>query len=444
MKKDTKELELFWVEIDGKKQAVVPVASFNPGFDPEQGKDITVVPENKDFQVSERWYPWGGDNFFPESVRLKLEQSTIAMSAIYKLVSLMNGRLIYYRELDDKGNPIELDIPEVETFMKRNYIKKYFLSQFVDYRFFMNTFPELILGKDKKKIVRLVHQDASFARLSRQNPKSLQIEFVAYSANWPCPLSEDIRWVPLMNPSNPEEFINKLRGHKFSWWCHFPSPGRTYYKYPFWGGLFRKDGWLDVANNTPTIISNIHRNQIVVKYHIRIPETYWKLQYPDWDTYTSEKKQDLYSKKVSDMNSFLSDKSNAGKSFTTVFGVNPVNGEALPDWEIVAIDDKAKKDQYIPNSQAADSQIVQALGLDPSLMGLQPEGGKMGAGSGTDKRVSFINALTMNTMEQQIILEPLQFIADFNGDEWEGLNFAFSHIVPGRLDQNPSGTLQMV
>lgn len=428
-------------DADGSQVADIPlagVAAAGAGYDPEQGTNPSKIKENRYTSLSNaRYTPWGVYNLWPQEVVKKLEDSTIALSSIQKLGAMMYGRLIYFKERDQNGMPMEMRLPEVDTFLKRNMIKKYLMCQIMDYRFFMNTFPELILNKRRDKIVRLVHQDASYARLSRQNPRSRKIEYVGYSANWPTPTTDEIEWVRLIDEHDMFGFIDRLRGAKFAWWCYFPSPGKTYYKFPYWGGLYKKDGWLDVANEIPKIISSMHRNQIVLKYHIHIPSNYWTTQYPEWDTYTEKKRRKLYKDKVKEINDFLKGTKNYFKSFTTVFKVDEITGKAMGDWKIEAVDDKTKKDAYIPNSQAADSQIVQALGLDPSQQGLQPNGGKMGGGSGSDKRVSFTNHMILNTIEQDVILEPLQFISEFNG--WD-VEFAFTHKIPGRLDQSPNGT----
>ena len=40
-----------------------------------------------------------------------------------------------------------------------------------------------------------------------------------------------------------------------------------------------------------------------------------------------------------------------------------------PGWKINVIDNKLKDDAYLPDSQAANSEILFAIGVDPSLIG---------------------------------------------------------------------------
>ena len=106
-----------------------------------------------------------------------------------------------------------------------------------------------------------------------------------------------------------------------------------------------------------------------------------------------------------------------------------MTGEALGKIEIIALDDKIKRDAWVPTSETADAQIVQGLGLHPSQVGLAPQGGKMGAGSGSDQRETYNLGISLNNIEQQIILEPLNWIAKYNAQsnpDWD-ITFFIDH-----------------
>ncbi len=77
------------------------------------------------------------------------------------------------------------------------------------------------------------------------------------------------------------------------------------------------------------------------------------------------------------------------------------------------------------------------------MSGIQPTGGKMGAGSGSDKRVGFQNSVNLSQAEQEIIFEPLYLVAKING--WpSNLKFAFSHEIATTLDKNPTGSQNQI
>lgn len=388
----------------------------------------------------EGWSSWGDDNNWPTMVRKKLEKSSIALPVIYKLVSILYGNgLKYYKVRHEGGKEIKEPFysPEIEEFFRRNRINMFLISQIVDYKFFMNTFCEIRFNNLKTKVTGINHLQAEYSRLSIQNKKTNKIEYIGYSATWSNIDKDNIAKINLYDPLNPDEFWSKAP-HKVGFHTFFPSPGRSYYAFPFWGGLYRKGGWLDVANDIPEILNNLNKNQIKLKYHIKVPYTYWSSRYPKWDTLTHEKQDELIEDKMKEIDDFLSNTKNAGKSFISHYSVD-MNGKEVAGWNIEAVDDKLDNTAYIPSSEKADEQITQALGYSPSLLGLQPAGGKMGAGSGSDKRESFNAAISLTKVEEDILLEPLYVVRDKNN--WgEDIRFTFSHQERQTLDKNPTGS----
>ena len=106
------------------------------------------------------------------------------------------------------------------------------------------------------------------------------------------------------------------------------------------------------------------------------------------------------------------------------------------------MDDKIKSNAWVPSSEKADAQIVQGLGLHPSQVGLATEGGKMGSGSGSDQRESYNTGITLNTIEQEIVLEPLNWIAAFNAQtdpkNWD-ITFFIDHTIHTTTNVQESG-----
>ena len=134
-------------------------------------------------------------------------------------------------------------------------------------------------------------------------------------------------------------------------------------------------------------------------------------------------------------------------TISAVFREDQMSRQSRGKIEIIAIDDKVKKDGWVPSSNAADAQIAQGMGLHPSQLGLAPEGGKMGAGSGSDQRESYNTVITTNTIDQQILLEPLNWAAQYNarrgGDqivdpEWD-VTFYIDHTMHTTINNQESG-----
>ncbi|MGL6148977.1 MAG: hypothetical protein ACRC1V_11020, partial [Plesiomonas sp.] len=355
----------------------------------------------------------------------------LAMSAIDKLVKMMYGDgIIYYSEEEfaQTGTARKLFLPEVEQFLRKNRITAaWFIQQCWDYRLYANTFSEMMLDKDGKKIVELCHKSAEHCRLSKQNPSNFKIEYMRYSAQFSTlkyPNDTDIKSIPLYRWYEEERFFEWLRGAKFAWHTCLPTPGQLHYARPPWIGLFKECGWLDVASNVPKIVSAMQNNQISIKYQIKISIEYFRSRNPDWDSYTDQQREEKIDAAIDRINSYLTGPENQFKTWSDVYQEDPITHQLFGDIQILPIDDKTKTGTWVPDSNAADAQIVQSLGLHPSQVGLSPEGGKMGAGSGSDQRESFNTQIGLNTMEQDLILEPLNFISRFNG--W-GVRFMIAH-----------------
>ncbi|MEL7122783.1 MAG: hypothetical protein AAFO07_25275, partial [Bacteroidota bacterium] len=283
--------------------------------------------------------------------------------------------------------------------------------------------------------------EAEYCRLAIESQKTYRSEHLLYSKeygwSW-SPLTKDIKRIPLMDMQLQESFLRKLRGYKFAWHAKFPTPGH-YYAYPFWLGLFRKNGWMEVAKQVPEVVNAMMRNQIILKYHVLIPESYFHIRFPDWTTYTHAQRNKIIDQTIDTINDNLKGTKNAFSSIATVF--RHEMGQAEGKVEIVAVDDKVKKDAWVPSSNIADAQIVQSLGLHPSQIGLAPEGGKMGAGSGSDQRESFNTEISLNTIDQQILLESLNWIAQYNArtnPAWD-ITFFIDHTTHTTTNKQEDG-----
>lgn len=450
------QLSIPIVEKEGRLTAMLPSARVARGGPsgiykgPKVNKTSEITPPIFPYEETAgyRWAPWGAKDEIPTLFRQKIQQVPMAGQAIHKLMLMMYGDgIAYYRNRDVEGSSVQRAyIPTVENFLKKNRIRTHYLpAQFMDYRYYTNTFSEMVLSRDKQQILGLYHKEAEFCRLSVQKEDTGVIEYLYYSPRFAegyYPNDSQIAAIQLLDFWNYEEWLEKMNGAKFAWHSKLPSPGVQYYAMPPWIALFKDNGWLDVSSEVPHIISTMQKQQIVLKYHIQIPESYFEVRYPEWQTYTNQRREILINTLIDTINDTLSGTDDIFKSIATIFR-DTSTGQALGKIEVIAVDDKLKKDSWVPSSSVADAQIVQGLGIHPSQIGLSPEGGKMGAGSGSDQREGFNTAISLNTLEQQIVLEALQFVADYNArtnPEWD-ITFFISH-TPHTTTNNQESGLQ--
>lgn len=378
--------------------------------------------------------PWGSDNAFPDDVISDAYKSTIIPPVLeWKARALYSGGLVYGTVTTDEKSGEEILTPkqdaEIDAWLKRTAIKKALMKMCSDYYWFYNIFPAFILSKDRSQIAVLAPQDASYCRWSLQNPNNNnQIEKLYVNANWSSRGTiQDSLQIPVLDIDY--DGVEKLRkrkdGHIYVYPVSYPTPGRSYYQVAAWETL-RKSGWLGVAQNIPLFKKKLMENQLSIKYHIEVSMDWWKWKYPDWDKLTAKEKKDLREKELENFNSLMQGATNAGKSIMSTSFRDRHTGTEYAGWKITAIDDKIKDGVYVEDSQEASSHHYSALGVDPTLIGTAPGKG-MGAGSGSDKRVAFNIYVNNCRADQDLILEPLQFIAEYNGwtERIKGLTFWF-------------------
>lgn len=393
---------------------------------------------------TDKWQNWGADNLWPTRVRKIMEASTVAAPLVFKAVCQMYGTGLTYWVEKREADKITKDfseIPEVEEFLENNNVDYIALERMMDFKYFNNLWNEFIFNHKFTKIVETNHLEGEFCRVSQQNEKSHEFEFIGFLGNWETPDLKKVEKIPNIDwkrKSVNDIFKAAKSKNKFAVHSKFPSPGRPIYGAPAHQALYNNKGWLTYSNRIPRILNAMLDNGMKLKYHIQIPSSYWKSVYDKWQTYSEEKKTELKKAKLEEMHKWLTGDDSSMSSFISEFATDKVTGKKLPGWEITEIKDSSTLDKEIISSQESDSHISRALGIDPSLAGLQPQGGKMGAGSGSDKRTAFQNAISMSKAEQLVVLDFLYVIGKVN--KWpKGLKWGFQHEIPTTLNEDKSG-----
>ena len=406
----------------------------SPGAEPTN-------PSPRKNSDSKPWSPWGSDNNFPQTVIDLISKSTVAPAALqFKIKAIYGKGVVPVRvELDEKGNEIlsKVEDKEVELFFKENNIRKYLRECITDYVWFGNVFPEIILNKRRNRIVRIYSNEATYCRWEKINSDSGKIENCYVSAMWPSPRKDEVITVPVADPYDLIPSINDSSAYKFIVPVSNPSPGKSYYQLVAWDGA-RSNGWIDVANEIPRFKRSMFKNQMDIKYHVKIPYEYWENKFKAaGGKLTDEEKKAVITEELGRLNEFLRGSENAGKSFISHYGVDPISKKEMASWSIEPIDDKVKEGKWLPDSAAANSEILFAMSVDPSLMGAGMPGGSAysgSSGSGSDKRESFLIQTALLQTDRDTILEPLHLVRDFNG--WDpNIQFRFVDTILTTLDK---------
>lgn len=409
---------------------------------------IKVEVKNKVGEIAS----WGANNDYPQKVikTIKLSGSGSSALRFLRKAHYGNGLVLMTNAPDENGkkSPKLVDIqeyPEINTFFKQSQIPRFYKEIIADLEWFSIAFPEYILSNNFQKITRVKRQKTAWCRFEIMNEESGLIENVYISEKFGkesvATDSPYISKVPLIDSywtaEEVREYckINKI--YKFIRPVFYPLIDEAYYPEAEWHAVVN-NGWIDVANSVPEYKKNIFENQVSIKYLIEVDERYFETIYSqDWKDYTVDERIKIRQGLIDGINESLVGNKNAAKSIQSMKFVDE-KGITQSALTITAIDDKLKDGSFLPEAEASNSEILFALGVDPTLIGAGIPGGKLGAGSGSDKREAFTILQALKKTDRETTLEPYEFISAYNAWSQE-IQGAFENTILTTLDANPTG-----
>src|SRR5690606_7365445 len=284
------------------------------------GTSIAVVKNSNGSDIAE----WGaeGYNLFPNDVIKDVKKSVeLSTGLSFYTMSLVGSGLCYgYIRLDDDGEerPIRVFEPEIEAFFRANQIVEQYTNIAYNYKSFWNVFNEIVLDRSRAKIVAIKNHKSHHCRFEKMNENTGIIRNVLLNADWENYKPDYTTSVPLIDKSYMP--VETLRARKDSnrYMYTFAGPGTDiYYQTAPWNSV-RESGWLPYLSTIPKFKLAIMKNQMLLRYHVQIPDYYWTDKYPTWQTEPLKRagwKKETYDSIVK----FLSGADNAGKSLFTGF-----------------------------------------------------------------------------------------------------------------------------
>jgi hypothetical protein len=385
--------------------------------------------------------PWGPGNDFPQIVKADIAKSTILGPVLdWKTRAIYGKGIIYGKVTGYKEDGTEIFQRQkdavVQEFFRKSNLNRFGFEGLQGLNYYAMAFPELIVSNDRSQITSICIQDTPFCRYSSQTLGQAVPPWVYISANWPAAAPGDgyTTRVPVLDPYHDpvESLRNDTRGYKYIFPLALPSPGNALYQLIAWDPI-RKSGWLDVAQAIPEFKKQLFINQLSIKYIIEADIRYWEWKYPDWSEKSESQRKGIIAEELDAFEKTMSGTSGAGKSVMSVTMPDPNGGPPISVFKVTAIDDKIKSGLYVEDSQEASSHIYTALQVDPTLSGISPGKG-MGAGSGSDKRVAANLFVNTHSFHQDLILEVLNLVRDYNGWDPE-LEFRFLNPEINTLDK---------
>lgn len=410
-------------------------------------KTKPVNPQVKEQSQSEIAI-WGEENNFPQQIISIAELSTELPTLLDWKARLLIGRGVVAMQkvfnADKKKWEYEaIQDDEIDLFLTDTTTKRYLYEAATDLYWFANIFPELIKSKDGKSIAYIGTQDASFCRWGKMNNKGT-IDKCYISANWPDAKVTDNETtkISVIDPYDFERVDNTRNSNneRYIYPVSTPSPGKIYYQLAPWNG-FITSMWADISRAVPKAKTALMKQLLSAKYILQIPFSYWPMAYKDWPKLSEEEQLAKKKAKVKEINDQLTGPEANGRTILTEVGFDPVTGKEIPGWKIIPVESTVKEGEHLEDSREASQHLLRSLDLDPTLVGDGP-GKSLGAGTGSDKRIAFNVKVSMLGPHREILLEPLYFIADYNGwrKKYPRLEFKFIEVELETLDKGKTSS----
>ncbi|MBS9773811.1 MAG: hypothetical protein KGV59_01460 [Tenacibaculum sp.] len=328
-------------------------------------------------------------------------------------------------------------------------MKRFWKETIIDLEYFAIAFPEYVLSNDFKKIVRVKRQQTANCRFELMNEKSRAIENVYISTKWADGVNLDSKYVDKIalidndwSADEVREYCKAKKIRNFIRPIYYPLIHESYYPDPEWHSII-ESGWLDIINSIPKFKQAFLKDKANINFHIEVFEEYFERKYKeDWQSFTPEKRQEIRSEFIQELDQNLRGAENGGASIMSLI-YKDENGNPQPGLKITDVSAKNTDGKYLDDTSAGIQAGLTATGVDPSIIGAGIPGGKLGAGSGSDKRESWYILSAMKHSDRETTLEPFEFIQQYNGWD-ENLIGAFENTTLTTLDKNPTGTEKQV
>jgi hypothetical protein len=396
----------------------------------DMGASQTMPLRKELFPLSDEIEYWGLDNLEPHRLLQEVGKNSVLTNALWFVTRALYGGGLEYGYSDGEVFT-KAKIAEIDAILRASNMPAQMMKGISGFKILANSFPEFILSKDRKKIVRFSYLSSETCRWSKAIA-SKGYQYCYSDANWDLNfgrLDKDtaiqIDAVTAEGYGAEAEWMRDQKGFKFVMpGIKLPVMGRYNYSLAQWASILQTE-WLEYANQIPKFKKAYLKNASHIKYVIHVPLSWWLWKYPDWESKTKKEQLEIRTEEHDRFDKFLSGVENAGKSLLLTYRDDPAfQQQGYTQWKIEALDKKVIEGILTDDVLETTQMIHTSVGVDGSLVGNSP-GSKMGSGSGSDKREAFNIFMALSTSDQDMLLRPLEVMAEYNG--FPDLKFQFNN-----------------
>ncbi len=408
--------------------SVQAVTSGNIYSSPEKLNELIVRAGDKEYTI----IGWGDDNQLPYKLKEKVENNSVmSQNKLFNTLTCY-GRGLEYMDVSTLGDkdPKPTADKDIKRWLIRNTLKRFFAEQIVDMKYYFFAVAVVILDRQRKNIVKIVHKDACHCRFEKADSEG-RIQHVLY-ADWRDNDQPDaIEVIPMLDEQDPlgdlmartGREVDRISGFKpdkkgdckFAVVCKIPTPGCQYYPIPTYTASLR-DGWYDMYGLlTASKMAKIKNGQNI-RYHVEINVDFWETRARSKGIRPGTGEfEDMKTEFIDQIKKYLAGSGNSDKMVWSEF-------EALPDGnerhyvKINVVDTSKAGNEYNDDIAEASNVLCYDDNVHPNLAGATPGKSQMN-NSGSDKRELFTMKQSLETLPHDMLMTVHLVVIYFNG--WE-------------------------
>lgn len=373
-------------------------------------KDVVFTDGQREKEVGDiEWAIWGSDNDRPAAMARLAAHNHIKpkLTRIEEEYILGSGLQVYEKRIENGQRIIEpVENPQIEDWLEEAEAYEYIAHACNNLVMSGNVFTQYIRSLSGD-VVELLCSDSTDVRVSIERDRRGKAKQFGILPDWTMDDDDDknkLFVIPAYDKAKIQNLFMTQGRHR--------QMGQPFYSFPVW---WSSEEWTIVSNLIPKYHSAGLRNGYNVKYHVKIPASYFDGCKDE--AAKKKKKEELRN----DLDRFFSGVDKSQKSILTVYDVD-MDGKPLPGLMIELVGQGKADESYIKLNEAANLNQAAAHGVSPSLAGIDT-GGRLG-GSGSEARIhSQLHTALRTPIVRNILTKPFRLVGKING--WPRNQFVY-------------------